>query len=196
MEVITKLELLIASQITKDFTRLWSINELATSIKKKYRPVYAAVQRMIQKNILEKNNNNLVKPKFQNTHVFEAGEKKRILEIKNKDILIIQKKLSNMQSMFFTAVLFGSSVNRKGNDIDLLIILPDSEDIDCFQKKTQKALGSFFSLIDLNIITVKSCYEMLNKPNKVNVMNEIMKNHLVIYGFEAFYNIIKKWKND
>ena len=51
-------------------------------------------------------------------------------------------------------------------------------------------------IVDVNIITEESAYEMLNRPNQTNVMNEIMKNHLVLIGVENFYNILKKWKND
>ena len=56
-------------------------------------------------------------------------------------------------------------------------------------------LGSFYSKIGLNVISEESCYEMLNKPNQLNVMNEVMKNHLVLNGTESFYKILKRWKD-
>ncbi len=174
----------------------WSINKLASSLNKKYRPVYAAVQRLIKKDILEKNQNNLLIPRFKETLIFEYAERKRFSEIKDKDLKIIKKRIEQVDDSFFSAVLFGSSVKKKGNDIDILFIIPDSEDTDKFELKIRKMLGSYENIIDLNIINEKSCYEMLNMPNQLNVMNEIMKNHLVILGDEGFYRIIRRWKND
>jgi predicted nucleotidyltransferase len=196
MEVITKLELLIAEELSKDLTRLWSINELAMALKKQYRPIYAAVQRLINSNILEKSPNGLIKPTFNDTTYLEYAEKKRASEISNKDILIIQKKLARIKSSFFSAILFGSSVKKNGNDIDILIIIPDSENQEEFRTKTEKELGSFYSQIDLSVINEESCHEMLNRQNQLNVMNEIMKNHIILIGGESFYRIVNRWKYD
>ena len=101
----------------------------------------------------------------------------------------------NKIAKFFSAILFGSSVNKKGNDIDVLIIIPNSEEISNFQRQVEIELGPFYSKIDLNVISEESCYEMLNKPNQLNVMNEVMKNHLVLNGTESFYKILKRWKD-
>ncbi len=195
MKVITKLNLKIMEEISKDLTRKWSINELAKKTKKHYRPIYAAVQSLIKQGYLKKNQNKLIEPLFKDTLLLELAEKKR-LKKHNKDIRIIKKRLSKIDTVFFSTVLFGSSVHKKGRDIDILIIIPNLLDIDSFEKKAESALGSYISKLDLNIVTEKSCYEMLNKPNQLNVMNEIMKNHLIITGTENFYNIICRWKND
>jgi len=195
MKVITKLNLMIMEEISRDLTRKWSINSLSKVINKHYRPVHAAAQSLIAQEFLAKNTNDLVEPLFKNTFLLELAEKQRLTEHNNKDIRIIAEKLSRIKTAFFSAVLFGSSVNKKGNDIDILIIIPDSEKIAGFKKQAEEALGSFCSKIDLNIVQEKSCYEMLNAPNQLNVMNELMKNHLVLSGAESFYNIIKRWKN-
>jgi predicted nucleotidyltransferase len=84
----------------------------------------------------------------------------------------------------------------QGSDIDILIIVPDSENAEEFKQKAARALGSINSKIDLNCVNEEGCYEMLNKPNELNVMNEILKNHLVLIGPENFYWIIRRWKND
>lgn len=193
MEVIMKLDLLIMAEISKDLSRLWSINELATVLNKQYKPIYNAVQRLIKEDNLRKNSNNLIEPVFVDTILLELAEKKRFIEMTNNEIKIIKNKFEKIENSFFSVVLFGSSVYKKGIDIDILFILPDSYDTKQFNIKN--ALGGFYSKVDLNIITEKSCYEMLNKPNAMNVMNEIMKNHLVLIGVENFYRIIKRWKN-
>ena len=195
MKVITTLNIKIMEEITKDLTRKWSINKLSKKINKHYRPVYAAVQSLIKQGFLIKNQNNLIEPVFKDTLLLELAEKQRLINHNDKEIKIIKDKLSRIKTVFFSAVLFGSSVDKKGKDIDILIIIPDSKEINNFQKQAEAELGSFYSKVDLSIIPEESCYEMLNKPNQLNVMNEIMKNHLVLDGTENFYKILKRWKN-
>ena len=195
MRVITILNLKIMEEITKDLTKKWSINEISKKINKQYRPVHAAVQSLIKQDFLIKNQNNLIEPLFKNTLLLELAEKQKLINYRGKEIQIIKDKLSKIKTVFFSAVLFGSSVNKKGKDIDILVIIPDSYDISNFQRQAEIELGSFYSKVDLNIVPEESCYEMLNKPNQLNVMNEIMKNHLVLDGTENFYKILKRWKN-
>ena len=195
MKVITTLNLGIIEEITKDLTRKWSINELSKKINKYYRPVHAAVQLLIKEGFLIKNKNNLIEPVFKDTLLLELAEKQRLINHNNKEIKLIKERLLRLKTAFFSAVLFGSSVNKKGNDIDILIIMPDSGEISNFKKQAEETLGSFYSKVDLNIISEESCYEMLNKPNQLNVMNEIIKNHLILVGTESFYKILKRWKN-
>ncbi len=195
MKVITKVNLKIMEEITKDLTKKWSINGLSKKINKHYRPVYAATQSLIKEGFLIKNQNNLIEPTLKNTLLLELAERQRSIENKNKELKIINDKLLRLKTTFFSTVLFGSSVRKKGNDIDILIIIPNSEEASNFKKQVENELGSFFNKLDLNVVSEESCYEMLNSPNKLNIMNEILKNHLVLSGAESFYKILKRWKN-
>ena len=195
MKVITVLNVKIMEEMTKDLTRKWSINGLSKKINKHYRPVYAAVQSLIKHGFLTKNQNSLIEPTFKNITLLELAEKQRLGDHHDKDIKIIKDKLSGIKTVFFAAVLFGSSVHKRGEDIDVLMIIPDSEEMSSFQKQVEIELGSFYQMIDLNIVSEESCYEMLNRPHQLNVMNEIMKNHLVLAGTEIVYGILKRWKN-
>ena len=195
MKVITKVNLKIMEEITKDLTKKWSINGLSKKINKHYRPVYAATQSLIKEGFLIKNQNNLIEPTLKNTLLLELAERQRSIENKNKELKIINDKLLRLKTTFFSTVLFGSSVRKKGNDIDILIIIPNSEEASNFKKQVENELGSFFNKLDLNVVSEESCYEMLNSPNKLNMMNEILKNHLVLSGAESFYKILKRWKN-
>ena len=184
----------IMSEISKDLTRKWSIRGISLAIGKHYRPVYQAVQRLLKWGHIARNANRLLEPLFKEALLLEIAERNR-LSTQRKEIRIIENRLKNMRSVFFSAVLFGSSVNKKGRDIDILMIIPDSESIEKFKQEAKTALGSFESEVDIQAIHEESCYEMLNNPNQLNVMNEIMKSHLVLNGAESFYNILKRWKN-
>src|SRR3989344_9327861 len=151
MKVITILNLKIMEEITKDLTKKWSINELSKRLNKHYRPIHAAVQSLIKEEFLIKNQNNLIEPIFKDTFLLELAEKQRLIKHNNKEIKIIKQKLSRLKTVFFSAVLFGSSVNKKGKDIDILIIIPDSGEISNFQKQAEAELGSFYSKVDLSI---------------------------------------------
>lgn len=197
MRVIEPLDLLICEKISENLTRKWTINEIARAISKHYAPTHKAIQRLLKEKVLTKNSNNLIEPLFKNTFFLETAEKHRISNVKNDEIHITAKRLEErMDHSFFTAVLFGSSLKGKGRDIDILMIIPNSENIAEFKAKTIRALGSIASKIDLNCVNEESCYEMLNKPNQLNAMNEIMKNHLAVAGVESFYRIIRRWKHD
>src|SRR3989344_4350922 len=135
MQVITTLNLKILEEITKDLTKKWSINGLSKRLNKHYRPVHAAVQSLIKQKFLVKNQNNLIEPTFKDTLLLELAEKQR--PINDKEIKIIKDKLSRIKTVFFTAVLFGSSVNKKGKDIDILIIISDSGEISNFQRQAE-----------------------------------------------------------
>ncbi len=194
MNIIHILDVEIMAEISKDLTKKWSIHQLSKSIKKHYAPTHIAVQRLIKEEHLAKNQNNLIEPKLKKTTLLEIGEKKR-LEEQSKEIRIIAKKLNTIKNSFFTAILFGSSTHKKGKDIDILIIIPDSENVEEFTKEAEESLSAFKSETDLQVIQEKSCYEMLNQPNQLNVLNELLKNHLVLIGTENFYRIIKRWKH-
>ena len=188
------LDILITAEITKNLTRKWSINELARTIDKHYRPTYAAVQRLKHHGIMEIDQNGLFAPTLKDTVLLELAEKNRLND-HNKTIKIIKNKLADLDDSYFSVILFGSSVYKMGKDIDLLVIIPNSADPDSFRNSIRNGLGSFYSKVDLNIVNERSCYEMLNHPNQTNVMNEIMKNHLVLTGIENFYRILRRWKN-
>ena len=197
MKVIKKNEILIFKEITKNLSKKWTINSLSTKLGLKYRPIYSVAIDLINRKYIKKNENNLLEPKYFDTFFLQIGEKIRLLEFNNKDIKIIKERFEkNIGNSYYSTILFGSSVAKKGKDIDLLFIVPTSSDSSKFEEKINKSLGSFENIVDVNIITEESAYEMLNRPNQTNVMNEIMKNHLVLIGVENFYNILKKWKND
>src|SRR3989344_6109357 len=119
MKVITVMNVKIMEEMTKDLTKKWSINGLSKKINKYYRPVYAAVQSLIKQEFLIKNKNNLIEPVFKDTLLLELAEKQRLINHNNKEIKLIKERLLRLKTAFFSAVLFGSSVNKKGNDIDI-----------------------------------------------------------------------------
>jgi len=116
---------------------------------------------------------------------------KNALSNKRSLQLFIKDFLNNINEDFFVFLIFGSFVEKeKFNDIDILIIVEDNDKL----KKTEKIinnLASNFSFkIDLNIITKESAYEMLSRREQLNIINESLNKHLIVFGGENYYRIL------
>lgn len=94
---------------------------------------------------------------------------------------------------FYSLLAFGSYAKGKENknsDLDLLLIIPrgvNPEEFDsvlsrCYTK-TKK---------HLIIITEDELQEMLAKPLELNVGNETVKNHVILYGAEQYYALLRR----
>ena len=94
-----------------------------------------------------------------------------------------------LKTDFFISILFGSSVEEKGRDIDLLFIFP--EIIVEKNEKIIKNIAENFTLnLDINVISIESAYEMLSKYENINVLNEILNKHVILFGGETFYRTL------
>ena len=94
-----------------------------------------------------------------------------------------------MKNPFFVFLVFGSYAKKnqkKGSDIDICLITDD--------KKINSKIHQIIGLIPLDIhlldFTVDDFIKML-KTKEDNVGKEIMKNNIILYGIENFYELIK-----
>ncbi len=46
--------------------------------------------------------------------------------------------------------------------------------------------------IHINVDSIKDFHQMLEKRDEKNVINESLNNHLIFFGAELFYRILKK----
>ncbi|MBI4016521.1 MAG: nucleotidyltransferase domain-containing protein [Candidatus Aenigmarchaeota archaeon] len=89
-------------------------------------------------------------------------------------------------------ILFGSCASKtsqKGSDIDLCLIT-DNEKI---SKEVQSIVGITPLNIQLQDFSSQEFLVML-KSKEFNVGNEIVKNNIVLYGIEAFYEMVNNVK--
>ena len=115
---------------------------------------------------------------------------KEFLE-KYKDIRLIAKELEKINTIFYTAVLFGSRAKEKAtknSDIDILLIAPSPEEIE----KEANAITKMLSYpLHIDAISEESFDEMKNKKG-LNVINEIRGNHIILAGHEAYCKMMAK----
>ena len=68
----------------------------------------------------------------------------------------------------------------------LQIILDNNENISRIEKLINNIASNFSFKIDLQVISRESAYEMLSKREQLNIMNESLTKHLIVFGAENY----------
>lgn len=102
--------------------------------------------------------------------------------------------MSSVNNYFFVLLVFGSyskGTETSKSDIDLLAITPKKDDD---FKEIENAINKVYTKVKKGIIvvTVDNFKEMISIPQVLNVGNEARKTHIILYGVEQYYQILKK----
>ena len=181
-----------------------TIRGLAAVLKKSYTLVYNNVSQLAKRNILSLEsippasiisiNKNIATEYLIRTELLLRNQ----FLNKNGWARLMTEDISKSQNPFFVLLLFGSYAKgspTQNSDIDLLLITPRGSDQTC----------EIISLIKMthtktkkNIISVTAAEfeEMISSPNSFNVGNEARKHHLILYGSEQFYQLIRRVENE
>ncbi|MBI2151264.1 nucleotidyltransferase domain-containing protein [Candidatus Woesearchaeota archaeon] len=117
-------------------------------------------------------------------------------EALNINVPIVDKIINSIskKSIFFTLLVTGSyatSTNRKDSDIDLIVIV-NKEDS---KKEIKPYITEITRLepieVDLHLFTKEEYYTMLINDQE-NFGKESFRKHLLFYGVDAYYQIIKE----
>ena len=106
--------------------------------------------------------------------------------------LMLKDILKNSNNPFFILMVFGSyakgSQNEK-SDLDLLMIVNDKKEI----RNAENALQKVYTKVkkSINIVDTEDFKEMIKNTEKLNIGNEAKKHHILLYGIEEYYQIIK-----
>lgn len=122
----------------------------------------------------------------------EAKRKQQFLEKYTWAKLMIDDLLRYTGEYFFILTVFGSYAKGKEtlkSDLDLLVIVPAQDYISLFETALSKVYTK--TKKDITVVTKDEFVEMI-KNNKFNVGTEAKKYHLLLYGAEQWYNIVKK----
>jgi predicted nucleotidyltransferase/predicted DNA-binding transcriptional regulator len=179
--------------------RKLTIRELAKNLKLDYKIVHTASLRLVKKGLLglEKigQSSQLSFINKFSKEVLEAELKRREEILGNKDILIVMKSINEkIKSVNYIALLFGSYAKKnynKKSDIDLIFIVP-SEDL---EKKIEKIISLMPLKIHYFVFTEEQFLKM-NNSKEPNIIHEAVKNNILLYGVEQYYNLIGGMKYD
>ena len=122
----------------------------------------------------------------------EAKRKQELLEKYTWIELLLKDLLSYTNDYFFIFAVFGSyakGLETKKSDLDILLIIPSKEACDIFES----AMRKIYTPIKKSpiIITSDEFMEMI-KGNKFNVGTEAKKHHVLLYGGEQWYGLVRK----
>ena len=192
---INKNEVKIVELFRKELFLKASIMELMKKItSKSYQRVYEAVEKLIRKKILlsEKiGNTNLISLNFSRETIllFSFFDEKEGSKIPNYLRILDIKEISD-----YLILVTGSYVSGKFNkksDLDLVIIVPDKEDIVAIQKLIENKTMLFVPSIHLYVFRKKDFIEML-KNKEPNYGKEIVKKKIILKNAQIFYELIKE----
>ena len=192
--MLTKTQLgileLFASQITEKF----SIKQTSEHTKKPYPLTHRSVQALIKADYLLKDKQGYISLNYKKNHAqlafIESLRANTFLQ-KNKTMKLFAKDALEDLPEYFTLLIFGSAVIKNNpRDIDILCIVPNKHELDHTERVLNNVADRFTKEFDINVITAKSAREMLSKREKLNVMNETLNQHIILFGAENYYHII------
>jgi len=199
-ETFTKTEIAILKFLVGNLTKSFTVREIAKSIRQDYRITYNSIDSLVNKGIVEKikkANINLCKISLKaDAEIFSYIEYLRALEFfyRLKEIKLIKNDLLDKIPIYaFTVILFGSYVKgtyKKHSDLDLLFLIQDKR----FEKEIATAIASIERIspigIHETILTYDDFVKML-KERERNIAKEVLEAHIIFYGGEAFYKLLK-----
>lgn len=197
--MLTKTQLKILIYLIDNPNKLLGIRELAKEISTVYYLVQRNIQQLKNKKIviLQKAGKTSIinlHPQTEPFNLVEAEKYKKILFYQRYPHLKVplKKIITQAESSFFILLIFGSYVKkpRKDSDLDLLVIVPNQKQIKLMEKIVSSVARTSTIKIHENILDEKSFISMLQKK-ELNIANEAKEKHILIYGDELYYHLLK-----
>jgi predicted nucleotidyltransferase len=122
-----------------------------------------------------------------------------ISERKNTEIILRKDKklgvlIKEIPKGNFSVLLFGSRASgrqRKDNDYDIIVISEKGDKIIDFN-----SIENLYD-VEINPINIRRKeFEEMIKETKHNLSDEVIRNHIILYGEEYFWNIIWRYRNE
>ncbi len=173
-----------------------NISTLSKLLHKDYKTTYSIIKRLEkQKLILLQQFGKSFKIIFHlaaHPLVFEAeyARREEILRDKNLKIMVDYFK-NGLKTSLYTLLLFGSYAqkkNTKHSDIDLFFIAPDSDND--FEKKVMAITLLIPLKLHIQVFTEKE-FVAMKKSKETTVGSEVIKNNIILYGIEAYYELLQ-----
>jgi len=123
--------------------------------------------------------------------IFEAEyiRKEELLKNKNLAVMLDHFK-SHLKSKHYVLLIFGSYAKKKQtklSDIDLLFIVPEGEE-ELFEQKVNTA-ANLLPLPIHHFVFSETQFLNMAGAQKPNVGQEAIKNNIILYGIETYYEL-------
>lgn len=190
-------EVKILKILFDDLTRDETIMGLSKLLKQKYAQTHRTIKNLAHSGDVKISNvgkSKIVKLDLaRNNPNYAIAEIERTNEVCNKNSAVeaVRRNLLGTTKNFI-CILFGSQAikPKQDSDIDLLFVISDEYDLAKFERLAKQMLIAWNC--DINIVFEKSLHEMWSNPEKLNIGNELLKKHIVLYGAEHFLNLMRQ----
>lgn len=182
----------------QDPTKEYNIREISKKAKINYRLAFKGAMEFGKEGVIAVNKKGMMNLCRINLsadiplYTYIEGLRRNLLQKRHAKIKVILHELEQISTYYFTALIFGSYAagkERKNSDLDLLFIVPEQVDTEKFDAEIKSRLGQLSYRLDINVISEKG-FLILKKEKKLNIAQEVVPNHILLRGAEAYYQLI------
>ncbi len=194
--MLTKTQLRIMEVFVSGISEKFSIKRASEIIEKPYPLVHRSIRPLIDDGFIARDKQGFLSLNYKENHpalAYIEYLRSREFIKKNKTIALFVKDVMGKVGLdFFVFLVFGSSIRKRNpGDVDILIIVEDKTRISNIEKILDNVASNFSMKFDINVIPAESVYEMLARRDEANVFNETLDNHMLIFGAENYYRLLK-----
>lgn len=173
-----------------------NILKISKALKMDYKNIYSIIKRLEKVSLVKIETfgqSSRVKLDMKaHPLIFEAEfeRRKEILKDKNLAVMLSNFKRA-IKSKMYILLLFGSyakKTQKKSSDIDLMVICPDGLE-DAFEKNVERTARSMPLPLHTLVFSESQFIEMMHAKES-NVGQEALKNNVILYGIEPYYEMI------
>ena len=187
---------------TGHMTESFTLRETARRLKMHVSLAHRAIKPLIERNIVKKDKHKNLILNYKTHH-----ETLAFVEYLKRDDLLNKGKYKEIKAFAeevitkikednFILILFGSAVESdKHKDIDILLIVDNINKVEFHEKFLHNIASNYNLPFEERVISFESVYEMLAKRDDMNLINEILNKHIILYGAELFYRLIQKGRS-
>ena len=194
--MLTKSQLRIMKLFVSKITGRFSLRQVGKELDMHQALAYRSCKELLDQKLIIPDDDKYIlnyKNNHQKLAYFEHLRSEELLKKDKRISLLLDDILKSFPYGYFVALIFGSTVNSSNpKDLDLLIIIEKTEDIEQAEKYLYNITRNHTLPIHSLIISFESVYEMLAPREDKNVMTEVLNKHIILYGAELFYKLIKR----
>ena len=173
-----------------------NILKISKAIKMDYKNIHSIIKRLEKASLVKietfGQSSRVKLSELVHPIVFEAEfeRRKEILKDKNLTVMLNSFKRA-IKSKLYILLLFGSYAKKtqtKNSDIDLMFICPDDFQ-DVLEKVVNRVSHSMPLPLHPLVFSESQFIGMINAKES-NVGQEALKNNVILYGIEPYYDII------
>jgi len=195
--MLTKNQYKIMQLAVSSLTKRFSIREIARILKMNNSLAHRTITPLIHKNIFIKDEQGYLSLDYNKNHYllsFSEYLRRNLFLKKHKSIsLLTDDVVEKFPFSYFSLLIFGSTViSSKPTDLDLMLIVEKTEDIELAEKYLYNLTRRYTLKVHSLVLSFESVFEMLGSREENNVVNEVLNKHIILYGAELFYKLLRK----